>query len=143
MALLPSVLEFHRNQTDLLRRHCSVVFLLLLLVSITGIALPFVRTANSDAAKLAFTTASESPAAIRSLGSPLERSSLVFGDFVTYGSRHAVSFSFAMLGPHGRGMLFADAVQLDHGWQLLSLDLVLPDQAGRLNLLPIQSTVPR
>lgn len=143
MALLPSILKFHRNQVVLLRRHRSTVLLLLILTSIGGIVLPFVRTANSDAAKLAFDLARESPAAIHSLGQPLERSSLVFGDFMAYGSKGAVTISFAVRGPRGRGTLYADVVRFDRNWQILSLDLVLPDHAGRLNLLPIQSTVPR
>lgn len=143
MALLPALLKFHHSQLALLRRARMPVVILCLATCAAGITLPFLRTANSDAAKLAFIQFQESSVAIRSLGEPLSRSHLAFGDVETHGSKGEASLSLAVYGPRGRGNLQADAVRLDGRWQLISLDLELPDHAGRLNLMPIQSTIPK
>jgi hypothetical protein len=143
MALPPAALQFHRGQVALLRKHRMPVLILLLATSIAGIALPILRTTNSEAARLAFIQAQASPDAIRTLGEPLSHGHLAFGDVETHGARGQASVSFAVYGPRGIGRLYADAVRVDRSWQLISLDLELPSHAGRLNLMPIQSTVPR
>lgn len=108
-----------------------------------GFAVGFVRTASSDVAKLAFAQVQTNPAALKSLGQPLKRSYLVFGDLETHGSKGEASLSLTIYGSRGRGKVYADAVRLDRSWQLISLDLAVPGRPGRLNLMPIQSTVPR
>ncbi len=143
MALLPSVLKFHSQQLAQLRRNRMFVFTLSLGACFAGTALAFTRTAYSDAAKLAFEQAKISPVTIRSLGEPLRRSSLAFGDLETHGSGGQASVSFSVYGPRGRGTLYADAARFHRSWQLISLDLELPNRPGRLNLMPIQSTVPQ
>ncbi len=143
MALLPAALKLHRGQLALLRKHRMPVIILLLAASATGMALPFLRAANSDAARLAFFQAQISPDAIRNLGGPLHRSRFVFGDVETHGARGEASMSLGVYGSRGAGRLYADAVRVDGSWQLISLDLEFPGHAGRLNLMPIQSTVPR
>lgn len=143
MALLPAALKLHRDQLALLSKHRMPVVILFLAASIAGVALPFLRAANSDAARLAFLQAQASPSALRSLGVPLRRSRFVFGDVETHGARGEASLSLAVYGPRGAGRLHADAVRVDRSWQIISLDLELPNHAGWLNLMPIQSTVPR
>lgn len=143
MALFPAALKFHRAQLALLRRNRMPVIVLWLAACVAGIGLAFLRTANSDPAKLAFIQAQTSPIVIRSLGEPLRRGHLVFGDLETHGSKGEASVSLTVYGPRGKGRIYADAVRLDRSWQLISLDLELPGHAGRMNLMSIQSTVPR
>ena len=143
MALIPSVLKFHRQQLAQLYRNRVLVFTLLLGACLAGAALAFTRTANSDAAKLAFDRAKVNPIVVRNLGQPLQRSLLAFGEIETRSSGGEASISFLVYGPHGRGTLYADAVRFHRGWQLISLDLELPNRRGRVNLMPIQSTVPQ
>ena len=143
MALLPEVLKFHQGQLGLYRHHRKLVLALLAIACLGGIVLPFVETATSDAAGLAFAQAKASPAATRTLGLPLRRSSLAFGFLETHRSRGEASLSFTIYGPHGSGILYANAVRFDGNWQLISLDLKIQGHPGKLNLMPIQSTVPR
>ncbi|HZC24951.1 MAG TPA: cytochrome c oxidase assembly factor Coa1 family protein [Candidatus Binatia bacterium] len=90
---------------------------------LAGTLLSFVRTANSDAAKLVFVRTQSSPIAIRSLGEPLRRNYFAFGDLETHGSKCEASVFLTVYGPRGRGTLYADAVRFDRSWQLISLDL--------------------
>lgn len=142
MAVLPDVLKFHHSQLGLYRRHRKLVLALLLIASLGGTVLPFIQTATCDVAKLAFAQAKASPAATRNLGFPLRRGPLAFGTLETHRSQGEASLSFTISGPHGSGILYADAVRYDGSWQLISLDLAVAGHPGRLNLLPIQSTVP-
>ncbi len=143
MALLPAALKYHRGQLALLHRNRTPVIILFLTACAAGMSLAFIQTANSDAAKLAFIQAQASPVANLILGDPLRRDHLAFGDVETHGSKGEASVCLAVYGPRGSGRLYADAVRLNRGWQLISLDLELPGHAGRLNLMPIQSTVLR
>jgi len=143
MALFPAALKYHRQQVARLRRNRSLVFTLWLAASLAGTILAFTRTANSDAAKLAFDQAKVSPIMIHSLGEPIRRCPFAFGDLETRGSGGQASVSFSVFGPFGRGTLRADAVRFHQSWQLISLDLERPGHPGGLNLMPIQSTIPR
>lgn len=142
MAPIPEVLKFHRIQLGLLRRNRKLVLALLLIACFGGIVLPFTRTASCDVANLAFAQAKISPVVIRNLGLPLRRGSLVFGSLESHGSRGEASLSISICGPFSHGTLYADAVRFNGNWQLISLDLKIQGYPGRLNLLPIQSTVP-
>ena len=143
MALLPDVLKFHRIQLGLFCRYRNLVLAFLLIACFGGIALPFIRAATCDVANLAFAQAKISPVVIRSLGLPLRRGSLVFGDLESHGSQGEASLSLSIYGQYNRGTLYADAVRFNGKWQLISLDLKIKGCPGRLNLMPIQSTVPR
>ncbi len=143
MALLPSAIEFHREQLGHFRRNRTLVFALWIAASIAGTLLAFVRTAESDTAKLAFAQATANPIVILDLGQPLRRSPLAFGDLETHGSNGVASVSLSVYGPRGRGTLYADAVRFNQRWQLISLDLEIPGHPGQLNLMPIQSTIPQ
>lgn len=143
MALLPDVLKFHRIQLGLLRRHRNRILTLFLIVCFGGIVLPFIRTSTCDVANLAFAQARISPVVTRNLGLPLRRSSLAFGNFESHRSQSEGSLSLSISGPYSRGTLYADAVRFDGSWQLISLNLEIPGRPGRLNLMPIQSTIPR
>lgn len=142
-ALLPAALKYHREQMARLRRNRTLVLTLWLSACLAGTVLAFMRTANSDAAKLAFDQAKISPIMIHSLGQPMRRSPFALGDLETRGSEGQASVSLSVYDPRGRGTLYADAVRFQRSWQLISFDLELPDHPGRLNLMPIQSTVPR
>ena len=143
MAVLPDVLKFHHSQLGLYRRHRKLVLVVLAIACLGGIVLPFVQTATCDVANLAFAQAKISPVVIRSLGLPLRRGSLVFGDLESHGSQGEASLSLPIYGQYNPGTLYADAVRFNGSWQLISLDIEIPGHPGRLNLMPIQSTVPR
>lgn len=143
MALLPDVLKFHRIQLGLLRRNRTLVLALLLVACIGGVVLPFIRTSTCDVADLAFAQAKISPVPIRNFGMPLRRGLLALGNLESHGSQGEASLSLPIYGPHGRGILDADAVRFKGSWQLISLDLEIPGRPGKLNLMPIQSTIPR
>lgn len=143
MALLTSARKYHRNQFTLLRRNGGVVIVLWLGACAAGFVWAFVGTSNSDPARLAFAQAETSSVALHNLGYPLRRSYLAFGDLETHGSKGEASVSLTVYGPRGRGTLYADAVRLNRNWQLISLDLAIAGHPSRLNLMPIQSTVPR
>ncbi len=143
MALLPDVLKFYRIQLGLFRRNRKLVLVLLLTACLGGIVLPFIQTASCDVSNLAFAQAKISPIAIRNLGLPLGRGSLVFGNLESHGSKGEASLSVSIYGPRSRGTLYADAVRFNGSWQLTSLDLKIQGHPDRLNLMPIQSTVPR
>jgi len=142
MALLPDVIKFHHSQLGLYRRHRKLILVLLAIACLGGIVLPFVQTATSDVASLAFAQAKTSPVAIRNLGTPLRRGPLAAGTLQTHRSQGEASLSFSIHGPHGSGTLYADAVRFNGSWHLTSLDLKIAGRPGRLNLMPIQSTVP-
>jgi len=142
MALLPNVIKFHHGQLGLYRRHRKLVLALLAIVCLGGIVLPFIQTATSDVVSLGFAQAKISPVAIRNLGTPLRRGPLAFGTLETHRSQGEASLSFTISGQHGSGILYADAVRFNGSWQLISLDLKIAGRPGRLNLMPIQSTVP-
>ena len=142
MALLPDVLKFHHSQIGLYRRHRKLVLVFLAIACLGGIVLPFVQTATCDVASLAFAQAKTSPVAVRNLGAPLRRGSLAVGTLETHRSQGEASLSFTVYGPHGSGILSADAVRFNGSWQLTSLDLKIAGRPGRLNLMQFQSTVP-
>ena len=143
MALLPEVLKFHHGQLGLYRRHRKLVLALVFIACWGGIVLPFVQTATCDVANLAFAQAKTSPVATRNLGFPLRRGPLAFGTLETHHSQGEASLSFTIYGPHGSGILYTDAVRFNGRWQLTSIDLKIAGRPDRLNLMPIQSTVPR
>jgi len=111
MPLFSAALRLHRQQRALLRRNRTLVIILWLAASVTGIAVAFSRTADSDAANLAFDQAKVSPIMIHSLGQPIRLSSFAFGDLEIRGSGGQASVSFSVYGPRGRGTLHADAVR--------------------------------
>ncbi len=143
MALLPDVLKLHRIQLGLLRHNRTLVLVLLLIACIGGIVLPFIRTSTCDVANLAFAQAKMSPVTIRNLGMPLQRGLLAFGDLELHGSQGEASLSLPIYGQYNRGILCVDGVRFNGNWQLISLDLEIAGRPGRLNLMPIQSTIPR
>jgi hypothetical protein len=143
MAPLPDVIKFHRSQLGLYRRHRKLVLAVLAIACLGGIVLPFIQTATCEVANLAFAQAKTSPAVTRNLGFPLRRGPLAVGNLESRGSEGEASLSFSIYGPFGRGVLYADAVRFNQKWQLISLDLEFPGHFGRMNLMPIQSTIPR
>lgn len=143
MALPSFMVNYHRGQLGLLRRHWKITFILWITACAGGVMLAFVRTSTSDAARLAFAQAKTSPIVADRLGLPVHRSPLAFGEVEVHGSAGYASVSFSVYGPHGWGILYADAIRHHGSWQMISLDLILPGQSGQVNLLPIQSTPPR
>ena len=141
MALLPDILKFHHSQLGLYRRHRKLVLALVFIACLGGIVLPFIQTATSDVVSLAFAQAKASPTGTRNLGYPLRRDPLAFGFLETHRSQEEASLSFPIYGPHGSGILYADAVRFNGSWQLTSIDLKIAGRPGRLNLMPVQSTV--
>ena len=110
---------------------------------LAGVALSFWSIRQSPPAQLALAQARSSTAASDVLGSPLRQGLLVTGMVERIHSGQYADLRMRVYGPKGQGVLYANAAKMNGIWQLTSLDLAVEGRAGRLNLLPIQSTIPR
>ena len=132
-----------RKAMDWARRHWAISLHFVVVCAVLGAGLSFWTIRVSAPAQLAFAQVQTSKIADGVLGSPIRQ-----GFFVTGAVDHVQAGQYADLrmkvyGPQGQGTVFANAAKKNGVWQLTTLDLVVEGRPGQLNLLPIQSTIPR
>ena len=132
-----------RNTLAWIRRHWAISLHLLLAIAVAGIAFSFLTIRQSAPSQLAFTEACSHPAVSAILGTPVRQGLFVTGMVDHVSSGQYADLRMSLYGPNGQGVLYANAVKMHGVWELTGLDLTVEGRPGRLNLLPIQSTIPR
>jgi hypothetical protein len=143
MGLRNRLLACNRDNFAWFKRHWRLSLHLWLAAGIAGFALACWSVHQSAPAQLAFEQARISPIAQRNLGTPMRKGLFVGGSVESLRTHQFADLRMPVFGPNGQGVLYANAFKVSGVWQLTTLDLSVEGRPGRLNLLPIQSTIPR
>ncbi len=143
MPLLDRLLACNRNNLAWYKRHWKLSVHLCLAIGLAGFLMASWSARRSAPAQLAFAQAQSSPIACQQLGTPMRLGILTQGLIEQLHAHQYADLRMPLYGPNGQGVLFANAVKRNGIWQFTNLELVVAGRPGRLNLLPIQSTIPR
>jgi hypothetical protein len=133
----------YRKTLAWVKRHWTLSLHFILATAVIGIALSFWSIRVSPPAQLAFAQAKSNPIAASILGSPVRQGFFVTGMVDHLRSGQYADVQMNLYGPSGQGKLYGNAVKMNDVWQLTTLELAVDGRPGRVNLLPIQSTIPR
>lgn len=123
------------RRRDWLGAHWKVVLVALLGLALSIAVAVVVSMNNSEAAKLAISTAESNPMLAEQLGQPLKKGWFISGTIqVTPASGHA-ELAIPVSGPKGSGTLYAEARERAGLWYLEKLRFVSPGSSGALDLL--------
>jgi hypothetical protein len=97
--------------------------------------LAFVLFHNSDATKLALTTATSNPALIERLGQPIKAGWFVFGSLEVTSDFGRAELAIPVSGPKAKGTVYALAVKKAGLWRLTFLQFGADGESTRIELL--------
>jgi hypothetical protein len=92
---------------------------------------------NSDAAQLALHQAEANPIVVRSIGAPLKTGWIVSGSVNIHGPGGNAELAIPVIGPKGKGTLYATAIRRLSQWQTTSLAFAKEGESTAQNLLAI------
>ena len=118
-----------------LRVHWKLVVSVWVGLSLAGAAAGFVLMTNSDAARIAVSTAESNAVLSEKLGIPVKTGCFISGKIEVNPAGGHAELAIPISGPKSRGTIFSESRKRAGVWQLTSLEYVDKDSGQHVNLL--------
>jgi hypothetical protein len=97
---------------------------------------------NSDVCAQALARAQADPQVVAGIGQPLKAGWLITGDINVYGSSGRADVSIPIIGPNGKGKIYAVARKTAGVWEFETLQVEVQGRPERIDLLRIEPPLP-